>query len=50
MPSKPVAKDGKEAKLGEWFEDKTGTKVRKMQGNEGEDAFEVEEEYIDENG
>ncbi|CAK93569.1 unnamed protein product (macronuclear) [Paramecium tetraurelia] len=51
LPSKPVAKDGKEIKQGEWFEDKTGKKVRKLQGNDGdEERFEVEEEYVDENG
>jgi len=30
LPVKPLTKDGKEAKLGEWFEDSNGKKVRKM--------------------
>lgn len=30
LPSKPVAKDGREVKVGEWFEDPTGKKVRKL--------------------
>lgn len=30
LPSKPMAKDGKEVKMGEWFEDKSGKKMRKV--------------------
>ena len=50
LPKKPVAKDGKEIKMGEWFEDKDGRKVRKIKGKDGEEVYEVEETYIDENG
>ena len=50
VPKKPMAKDGKEVKVGEWFEDNDGKKVRKMQGKDGEEVYEVEEEFVDQNG
>lgn len=36
--------------MNEWFEDKSGKKVRKVQGKDGEEQYEVEEEYVDEQG
>lgn len=50
IPKRPVAKDGQEVKVGQWFEDKDGKKVRIIQGQNGEEVYEYEEQYVDENG
>lgn len=50
LPKKPVAKDGQMVKTGQWFEDKDGKKVRVMQGKEGEEIYEYEDNFIDEHG
>lgn len=51
MPGKkPVRKDGKAVVEGEWFEDENGKKVRMMKDKNGNEYYEVEETYIDENG
>lgn len=47
---KPVPKDGKEIIEGEWFEDATGNIVRVVRNKDGEEEYEVKEEYIDEFG
>lgn len=51
MPGKkPVRKDGKPVVEGEWFEDENGRKVRMMRDKNGNEYYEMEEEYIDEFG
>ncbi|CAD8132675.1 unnamed protein product [Paramecium octaurelia] len=50
IPTKPITKDGRQVQLNEWFEDSSGKKVRKVQAKDGEETYEVQEEYIDENG
>ncbi|CAK85452.1 unnamed protein product (macronuclear) [Paramecium tetraurelia] len=50
IPAKPITKDGRQVQLNEWFEDSSGKKVRKVQAKDGEETYEVQEEYIDENG
>ncbi|KRX10902.1 hypothetical protein PPERSA_12026 [Pseudocohnilembus persalinus] len=51
MPGKrPVRKDGQPVVEGEWFEDENGKKVRMIKDKNGNEFFEQEEEYTDENG
>lgn len=45
-----MRKDGKPVVQGEWFEDEKGRKVRMMKDKNGNEFYEVEEQYIDENG
>jgi hypothetical protein len=46
LPKRPEAKDGQEVKVGQWFEDKDGKKVRIVKGKDGEENYEYEETYI----
>lgn len=47
---KPVSKDGNEIVEGEWFEDVNGNIVRVVRNKNGEEEYEIKEEYIDEFG
>ncbi|KAL4510825.1 hypothetical protein ABPG72_004979 [Tetrahymena utriculariae] len=49
-PSKPVSMDGSQIKEGEWFTDKKGNKVKMVKNQNGEEEYEIEEKYLDENG
>lgn len=50
LPKRPIAKDGHTVKIGQWFEDKDGKKVRILAGKDGEEVFEIEDNFIDEHG
>lgn len=45
-PGKPMAKDGKAVKEGEWFVDNKGNKVKMVKNVNGEEEYEIEESNI----
>jgi hypothetical protein len=47
---RPKARDGRSVKEGEWFLDEKGNKVKMSRNQNGEEEYEMEEEYVDESG
>ncbi|EGR29468.1 phage head-tail family protein, putative [Ichthyophthirius multifiliis] len=49
-PGRPIDKDGKPVNEGEWFIDEKGNRVKMVKNANGDEEYEIEEKYIDENG